>query len=364
MSENLPQDKPRRTRRQKVFAVLPTLLTLCNAACGFGAITIAARVGPEHVGTGDLILASKLIFLAMLFDVLDGSAARLTNQTSDFGAQLDSLCDAISFGLAPAFILLQLVHPDHRQFDLQPMVAAVASEQSGGSVVNRSTIYEQTPVNGEADGTGSIANHPSALPLGEVSSSGALTPSNVFPLGQNSLAAIRAKLAVFHPRILWAITVLFMVCAILRLARFNVETDEEDSHEYFSGLPSPAAAGVVASFPIGLRELNEQLPSSILDYLLPALALLLPIITLAAAVLMVSRIRYAHVFNQMIRGRRSRTQILQIVFAGVLVFVVNELALPVLFCAFAFSSPIRAIWQRYLRRKKVAVAAQNTPSAA
>ena len=103
MSENLPQDKPRRTRRQKVFAVLPTLLTLCNAACGFGAITITAKVGPEHFGGSELFTASQLIFLAMLFDMLDGSAARLTNQTSDFGAQLDSLCDAISFGVAPAF---------------------------------------------------------------------------------------------------------------------------------------------------------------------------------------------------------------------------------------------------------------------
>jgi hypothetical protein len=87
----------RRTRRQKVFAVLPTLLTLCNAACGFGAITITAKVGPEHFGGSELFTASQLIFLAMLFDMLDGSAARLTNQTSDFGAQLDSLCDAIIF---------------------------------------------------------------------------------------------------------------------------------------------------------------------------------------------------------------------------------------------------------------------------
>ncbi len=358
MSVTQTLDKSRRTRRQKVFAVLPTLLTLCNAACGFGAITIAARVGPEHVGTGDLILASKLIFLAMLFDMLDGSAARLTNQTSDFGAQLDSLCDAISFGLAPAFILLQLVHPDHRQFDQHPATAIVATEQTSADATKTPTIYEQTPLNGDVADASKESNAATA------DAGTATTAPRVFPLSPNSLAALRAKLAVFHPRILWAITVLFMVCAILRLARFNVETDEEDSHEFFSGLPSPAAAGVVASFPIGLRELNEQLPSSVLDYLLPALALLLPMITLSAAVLMVSRIRYAHVFNQMIRGRRSRKQILQIVFAGVLVFVVRELALPVLFCAFAFASPIRALWQRYLRKRKSALAVQNTSSAA
>lgn len=282
-----------RTRRQKVFAVLPTLLTLCNAACGFGAITIAAKIGPEQIGGPELLItAAQLIFLAMLFDMLDGSAARLTNQTSDFGAQLDSLCDAISFGVAPGFILLQLANPDHHL------------------------------------------------------------------LAQASLT--------LPPRLLWAIAVLFMACAILRLARFNVESDEEDSHEFFSGLPSPAAAGVVASFPIGIRELNETiLPGSLLStYLLPTLAILLPLITLGAAILMVSRIRYAHVFNQMIRGRRSRIQILQIVFAMVLVFVVREMALPVLFCAFAFSSPLRALWQRYIRPAKPAIALQNDTDAA
>lgn len=281
--------KRRKLRHRKVFAVIPTLLTLSNAACGFGAISIAAKVGPDHFQGVELITAGHLIFLAMLFDALDGSAARLTNQTSDFGAQLDSLCDAISFGVAPAFIMLQLVHPEHHLMD---------------TILN--------------------------------------APFN------------------YHPRILWAIAVLFMVCAILRLARFNVETDEEDSHNFFSGLPSPAAAGVVASFPIAVRELNEQVSAGgivswakpVADNLLPALVVLLPLITLAAATLMVSRIRYAHFFNQMLRGRRSRKQILQIVFAIVLVFIVRELALPVLFCVFAFSSPIRAVWERYYLRRK------------
>lgn len=301
MSDIEPVIAPRRTRRQKVFAVLPTVLTLCNAACGFGAITITAKVGPEHFGGSELITAAQLIFLAMLFDMLDGSAARLTNQTSDFGAQLDSLCDAISFGVAPAFIFLQLSHPDHHLMDTLP-----------------------------------------SAPF------------------------------IFPPRILWAIAVLFMVCAILRLARFNVEADEEDSHEYFSGLPSPAAAGVVASFPIGVRELKEQLSPGgavewarpLEEYLLPALIFLLPLITLAAAVLMVSRIRFAHVFNQLIRGRRSRTQILQIVFAMVLVFVVREMALPVLFCTFAFASPVRALWQRYISPDKTKIPASPESDAA
>jgi CDP-diacylglycerol--serine O-phosphatidyltransferase len=277
---------PRRTRRQKAFAVLPTLLTLGNAVCGFGAITITARVGPENFSGTELYAAAQLIFLAMLFDMLDGSAARLTNQTSDFGAQLDSLCDAVSFGVAPAFLMLKLTHPGHLLMN-------------------------------------SISDLPFDYPI----------------------------------RLLWAIAVLFMLCAILRLARFNVESDEEDSHEFFSGLPSPAAAGVIAAFPIGVDGLKDLTAGNdsggwadpVARYVLPSMSALLPVITLCVAILMVSRVRYPHVFNQLTRGHRSRIQLLQIVFALVMVFVVKELAVPLVFCYFAFSAPCRSLWLRYFR---------------
>ena len=49
-----------------------------------------------------------LIFLAMVFDALDGYVARLTNAASEFGAELDSLCDMVSFGVAPAFLLVKM----------------------------------------------------------------------------------------------------------------------------------------------------------------------------------------------------------------------------------------------------------------
>ena len=103
------------SRREIVFAVLPTMLTLGNAVCGFGAITFAAKWSGGDAKLS-LFIASGLIFLAMVFDALDGSAARLTKQTSEFGAQLDSLCDAISFGVAPGFILLQLANPGSDRF--------------------------------------------------------------------------------------------------------------------------------------------------------------------------------------------------------------------------------------------------------
>src|SRR5260370_10210276 len=113
-------------RRQKMFAVLPTMLTLGNAVCGFGAIAFAGKGGLQPFGWGKndtecLWIAAMLVFLAMVFDMLDGRAARWAKQTSQFGAELDSLCDAISFGVAPAFILINFASdvPEHI-----PMIAA------------------------------------------------------------------------------------------------------------------------------------------------------------------------------------------------------------------------------------------------
>jgi CDP-diacylglycerol--serine O-phosphatidyltransferase len=267
--------------KEKLISVIPTLLTLGNAMCGFGAITFAAKLGPtysvNYAGT-ELLIAGLLIYLAMLFDAFDGSAARLMNQTSDFGAQLDSLCDAISFGVAPAYLMLQMM----------------------------------------------------------VHSFG---PDVTLPFN-------------YHPRVLWMIAVLFVLCAILRLARFNVETDEEDSHDYFSGLPSPAAAGVVASFPIGMWGLKDLMAASgtgevsttIGDWVLPAIKVLLPLITLAVAVLMVSRFRYVHAFNHLFRGQKSRRHVIQLVVTAVIILTAHELALPVIFCYFAFSAPVAWLW--------------------
>src|SRR5205085_5730505 len=58
--------------------------------------------------TYKFVAAAYLIFVAMIFDALDGRLARFTRHTTDFGGQLDSLADAVSFGAAPAFIALLL----------------------------------------------------------------------------------------------------------------------------------------------------------------------------------------------------------------------------------------------------------------
>ncbi|NND99394.1 MAG: CDP-diacylglycerol--serine O-phosphatidyltransferase [Pirellulaceae bacterium] len=261
----------KKKKRRLTLAVLPTLLTLGNAVCGLAAIAIiisdsqALDWAPEQ----KLFVAGLLIFGGMLFDALDGSAARMTGQASQFGAELDSLCDAVTFGTAPAVILWQM--------------------------------------------------------------------SDAFP-----------------QRLIWGIGVLFTLCVLIRLARFNVETSEDDTHDGFEGLPSPAAAGTLAAFAIAIPELisvatDELYPEQIriiaqrsLDlshYFLPALAL-------ALAYLMVSRFQYPHVFQQWVRGRRAMHQIGQALFVLFGVFLLHWLALPLFFTYFAFASPVRSLVDR------------------
>lgn len=95
----------------KKIAVLPTLLTLGNGVCGFVSIAFASKIVPfGDTATNEMNFAwaGWFILFAMLFDMLDGYVARLSKTASDFGGELDSLCDVVSFGVTPAFILLKL----------------------------------------------------------------------------------------------------------------------------------------------------------------------------------------------------------------------------------------------------------------
>jgi CDP-diacylglycerol---serine O-phosphatidyltransferase len=108
--------KPRRTAvfaKMRKVPILPTLCTLANGMCGVTAIMYMTRIGPATAVSVELAryVAGWLLFAAMIFDVLDGYLARRAGQASQFGAELDSLCDAVSFGAAPAVFLAQLA-PD------------------------------------------------------------------------------------------------------------------------------------------------------------------------------------------------------------------------------------------------------------
>jgi CDP-diacylglycerol--serine O-phosphatidyltransferase len=84
-------------RPRLTSSVIPNLFTAINMFCGFLSILSASE--------GNFNYAAWLIFIAAIFDALDGLVARLTNSSSELGIELDSLSDIVSFGAAPSFLL-------------------------------------------------------------------------------------------------------------------------------------------------------------------------------------------------------------------------------------------------------------------
>ncbi len=204
----------RRPRVRRGVALLPSLFTMGNLFCGYSCIVYALR--------GDFESAAPYIGISIVLDMLDGRIARLTGTSSEFGLQLDSLADAISFGVAPAILAYA--------WGLEPL----------------------------------------------------------------------GRLGMFSG-------FLFVSAAVLRLARFNVQTAAGGDKRYFVGMPSPAAAGVPAAtvymFAGGLTDYRASLGALVM--------VLLP------AVLMVSTIRFRSFKTLDLQMRRPYT-VLFLVAAGIM----------------------------------------------
>ncbi len=249
---------------------LPSLATLGNAICGFAAIYVAG-LDPANAGADwwthwfanhRFLAAAYLIFLAMVFDALDGRLARFTRHTTDFGGQLDSLADVISFGVAPPFLALQLFRHE-------------------------------------------ILNLPVAI-----------------------------------SRLIWAFGAIYLSCAALRLARFNVSNEHGEQHHFsFLGLPSPGAAGTVGGLVLMQQGLALHRSES-MDKLALACVWLLPFIVLLTGLLMVSAIRYPHLVNKYLRGKRSMARLLITLSFLLLIVVAHRYVLALGTLAYALSGPI------------------------
>ena len=83
-------------RRELAIYILPNLFTTGNLLCGFVAIIKSLQ--------GHYVIAAIAILVANLFDMVDGRVARMTNATTPFGMEYDSICDVVSFGVAPAIL--------------------------------------------------------------------------------------------------------------------------------------------------------------------------------------------------------------------------------------------------------------------
>jgi len=102
--------KSGRRRHLREIPILPSMLTLGNLFCGFlsmayttDALSLLAA-NDQDGAVSRIGQAGMVIFLAMVFDALDGKVARITGQVSKFGGELDSLADMVTFGVAPAFM--------------------------------------------------------------------------------------------------------------------------------------------------------------------------------------------------------------------------------------------------------------------
>jgi CDP-diacylglycerol--serine O-phosphatidyltransferase len=258
----------------KKIAVIPSLLTIGNAVCGFAALACGGKIDLNQPATEYYFAyGGWLIIAAMLFDAFDGYVARLARTVSKFGAELDSLCDVVSFGVAPAFLLLKMGPPWER------------------------------------------------------------------PLWHQMLACIAA---------------LYMVCAILRLARFNVESVVDPSGgKRFRGLPSPGAAGCLASLSI-LRGEAGNLGSMVDAEQLRAVIMVWSMLgALVVALLMVSRVPYPHVTKQVLRGKRHFSHLVQFIVIAFFVVIIYKFAAVLIFWIYGLGIPARYFILRSLRREKL-----------
>ena len=266
----------RRVRRQrlKYIAILPSLITILNGVFGFTAIIFTSK-GSEALSADSQIpfftfgsttyfaLSGYMILVAMVADMLDGQLARRVKGTSSFGGQLDSLCDIISFGVAPAFLMLKML--------------------------------------------------------------------------EHGLESVGLADESFLQRFIWLSAAAYISCAAIRLARFNVENEEDESaHMSFMGLPTPAAAGVIVSLVIFHQ---ETLPTF-------AIICALPFFALGISILMVSRIRYPHILNQYLRGRKPFSYLMRVLLLLAFVWWNIQVALVLIFCGFAANSFVKWLYFR------------------
>lgn len=227
---------------KKGIYIIPSLFTCANMALGIFSVFSSIE--------GDFIQAAWFLIAALACDILDGRIARMTKTTSEFGMQLDSLSDLVSFGIAPAVMMYIMV---------------------------------------------------------------------LKAMGNTGVA----------------IAVLFILCSALRLARFNVLAhDSHDSQssrggeirKYFTGLPTPASAGVIISFVLSYQLLvpSESSPNF---KTIPAFAEfiqkffeIMPVVMVVLSFLMVSNVPYLS-FKK-IKLSKVRTIELMVLLIVVIILIV------------------------------------------
>ncbi|MGJ8652770.1 MAG: CDP-diacylglycerol--serine O-phosphatidyltransferase [Opitutaceae bacterium] len=258
--------------------LLPNSLTAGNLFFGFLAIMqcIEANYATDPtIINGHFTQAVWFIFFGVVCDAFDGRVARMGGRESLFGIEFDSIADVISFGVAPAMMMIFLILKPDEQYE-----------------------------------------------------------------------------GVLHVSQLIGFT--YLLCAAVRLARFNVLTHPmlppaerlKDTKD-FLGLPVPAAAGMVASLVLVYTSFEKY------GYEMHGFELIMPPLMLAIAGLMISNVPYPSFKDiDWQTSTRFRTFIFLVLGLGV-AFVIKELAFAVLFFAYIAFGPIRYFYRVYRARKRL-----------
>lgn len=250
------------------ISILPSVLTLCNFSCGILSIILCMeslflRYNNLNAESDSYFMyGCMVVFGGMVFDMLDGRVARMTHSESQFGAELDSLADVCTFGIAPA-IVLSTVWFNSMRIDNQWWSAAL-------------------------------------------------------------LAGI-----------------IYAICAVLRLAIYNL-TASTKAKNYFSGLPSPAAAGAVVSTVLFYKTYCLGIWSDIYSAYISTTIFnkygehktaiyIISAYTIIVALLMVSPFRFAHAANILL-GKTGKYWML--LLAVLLIILLIEYPIILLFMAF------------------------------
>ncbi len=234
-------------------SIVPNSLTLANLFSGFVALIYVSR--------GEFLLGALFVLLAAIFDLIDGITARLVQSASEFGVQLDSLSDVVSFGVVPSFMLYKIYF---FQF-------------------------------------GDLGLILSSLPL---------------------------------------------ICGVLRLARFNVQTNAYQDKKFFTGLAIPASAFFIVSYLI-FYHLRDIFAQEVKTYLIFS-------VTILSSLSMISTIKFYNAPRPSIKYFKQHPYITSIfAIAIVLSFIFKGMFIFPFFVFYIIGSYIRHYYLKLFYRKNL-----------
>lgn len=234
-------------------SIVPNSLTVANLFSGFVALIYVSR--------GEFLLGALFVLLAAIFDLIDGITARLVQSASEFGVQLDSLSDVVSFGVVPSFMLYKIYF---FQF-------------------------------------GDLGLILSSLPL---------------------------------------------ICGVLRLARFNVQTNAYQDKKFFTGLAIPASAFFIVSYLI-FYHLSDIFEQEVKTYLIFS-------VTILSSLSMISTIKFYNAPRPSIKYFKQHPFITSIfAFAIVLSFISKGMFIFPFFVFYIIGSYTRHYYLKLFYRKNL-----------